>query len=187
MDQMVIQKRSDAVTVTTNKFEHTFEQNRSNIASGSILLDVLKTLENEVRKRNLLATVHSYPFHPLWFQAENERNVFLWREGFSIIQKDDFEFWIDVNTLIEKRRQALRNSSYNHPLSNPQWPSMLDGAEAIALEESYLTELSELFIKLADQATALCAASSEVIRELRTHEPIKKMILLPTTRKTKRD
>jgi hypothetical protein len=185
---MVIQKRSEAVTLSPNKNEHyrtnlnkpePFEAPVASPGEGTILLDVLKTLETQIRTRNLLHGVHSFPFHPLWFQAENERNVFLWREGFSIIQKDEFEFWVDVPALIKKRQRALQDATFNHPLSNAQWPSMSNASQAIELETTYLKELGSLFDALAAQATALCEASSRVIQELCGHEPRKRVVIIP--------
>jgi hypothetical protein len=188
---MVIQKRSEAVTLYKDKNVHsrTDLNNKSGQTApvmtpqdGTILLEVLKTLETQIRSRNLLHSVHSFPFHPLWFQAENERNVFLWREGFSIIQKDEFEFWIDVPALIKKREKALINSTYNHPLSNPNWPSMSDATQAIEIETKYLNEIAKLFDGLAMQATALCEASSRVVKELCAHEPQRHVVILPVSR-----
>ena len=188
---MVIQKRSEAVTKSLNNNEHSRTELYEKLkkltpetrpGTGAILLDVLKTLETEIRTRNLFSSVHSFPFHPLWFQAENERNIFLWRNGFSIIEKDEFEFWVDIPSLIKKRKDALKNATFNHPLSNPNWPSMNDAAHAIELESAYLAELSELFLKLAEHATALCEASSMAIKELCAHEPAKAIVVLPIKR-----
>ena len=87
-----------------------------------------------------------------------------------------------MKSLIKKRQTAIKNSTYNQPLSNPQWPSMEGGSEAIELEGKYLTELCELFTRLGDQATTLCIASSEIQRELCSHEVPKILVTLPVDR-----
>ena len=90
---------------------------------GAILADVLKTLEVQFQRRGMLPSgTESGPgmaFHPLWFVAETERNVFLWRQGCSLIQQDEFEFWIDIEALISKRLNQLDSADPENPFLNP--------------------------------------------------------------------
>jgi hypothetical protein len=144
--------------------------------SGVLLLDVLKTLEHEIRNRHLLPSSHLdfSCFHPLWFQAETERNVFLWRAGFSLIEKDEFEFWVDVPALIQKRLSTLNKPSTDSPFSNGIWPKNDSDSvnQAINSEKQYLTELAQIFDSISDHATALCEVSTMVMQEIcRSYSP----------------
>lgn len=68
-------------------------------------IESLKCLEEELIKKSLISL--RSPF-PLWFLAETERNIFLWKNGESIIDKDNYEFLVDPNKLLEKRRKKLQ-------------------------------------------------------------------------------
>jgi hypothetical protein len=159
-----------------------------NLEQGVLLLDVLKTLETEIQKRNLLpSTFTKVNFHPLWFQAETERNVFLWRAGFSLIEKDEFEFWVNVPELIQKRLNSLADNNYESPFSNANWfygDSDTD-TNATKAEQQYLIELSNLFSSISEHATALCQASSMALKELSKNYNPKAAVILPGNKKKK--
>jgi hypothetical protein len=79
---------------------------------------LLKKFETELLQKGIL---HQGSFFPLWFHAENEINVSLWRNGFSLLDKKNLRFWIDVPRLIKSRFKKLRNSLNYSPLDNPNW------------------------------------------------------------------
>jgi hypothetical protein len=58
---------------------------------------------------------------PLWFLAETERNIFLWRQGKSLDDVEDYEFWVDIPSLITKRRVQLESPQGLNPFTNPNW------------------------------------------------------------------
>ena len=77
---------------------HTLQAAGQKLPKGCVLLGVLKSVENELRKRDLLGS-EGEPTTPLWFLAETERNIYLWRSGKSIDDQRDFSFWVDIPAL----------------------------------------------------------------------------------------
>ena len=144
---------------------HRDEQNSySEMAETVILGDVLKALENRLQQKGLLAL--SPQFHPLWFSAETERNIFLWRRGLSLIHLDQFEFWIDVPRLVAKRLQQMENAENDNPFSNAMWSEQISSPEAQDAERSYLTTLLELLSETAGHVHALSQVGSLVRSEI---------------------
>ena len=149
----------------------------------AVLADVLRTLEGQLQRRSL---VSAGSFNPLWFLVETERNIFLWRHGLSIAQQDDFEFWVDIDTLIEKRRSQLANPNPANPFHNPNW-DLLDCSittqtnqtdEHSKAELRYLDSFSSTFSQIASHANALSHTASLLRAELQGH--IHTRVLLPS-------
>ena len=90
------------------------------LPKGCVLLGVLKSIENELRKREMLG-ISGQPTTPLWFLAETERNIFLWRSGKSLDDQRNYSFWINVPALIKKRRHQLKKPQGLNPFTNPLW------------------------------------------------------------------
>src|SRR5438128_1283697 len=128
---------------TATQESHTNVQERPNAAllaalpKAAVLLEVVKPLEQRLRMRGLLRSNDSATFHPLWFLAETERNVFLWRRGCSLGQQDQFEFWVDLRLLISKRLHQLENVDFENPFLNPGWGSSLPSGGVRASEQEY--------------------------------------------------
>ena len=150
---------------------------------GAVLLDVLRTLEQELQKRGFLDSGGESSFNPLWFVAETERNVFLWRRGCSLIQKDEFEFWIDVRALIEKRLSALDRYDPQNPFVNPLWGEPATSLDSVTRERAYLEAFLGKLETLHGHAYALCEVGSRVLRELCGEAAERERVLLPSTKK----
>lgn len=144
--------------------------------AGCVLLGVLKAVEQELSKRELLG---SYSTHvtPLWFLAETERNVFLWRSGKSIRDYHLFSFWIDLRALIHKRREQLSRSAGFNPFV--QVSTSFGETDA---ELRYLDLIEELTDTIFRHAETLSHASECIRTELAPTAPIRTRILLPHPR-----
>src|SRR5438045_1804769 len=85
--------------------EFKFVQSHIELPRTALTLENLKCVEESLTKRGLLPSSISLP---LWFLAETERNVFLWKHGLSLVNVEEFVFWIDVASLVDKRSQSCR-------------------------------------------------------------------------------
>lgn len=150
---------------------------------GAFLIEVLKTVEIELQKRGLLKIPENGSFHPVWFLAETERNIFLWRSGCSIIEQDDFEFWIDVRGLIQKRLEALRTFDSENPFMNSMWGSPASSEEQVSGEKLYLSSFIKIIESIEDHANALCLVAQSALKELCKEATLREMVLLPASKK----
>ncbi len=130
-----------------------------------MLLGVLKSVENELRKRELLAT-EGQPATPLWFLAETERNIYLWRNGKSIDDQRDFSFWVDIPALIAKRREQLKRSQALNPFTNPLWGISQFDDKLTQQERDYLDSFEDLVASVLRHAEALSVASETIRSEI---------------------
>jgi hypothetical protein len=136
-------------------------------------LSVLKTIEKELRLRGFLGNGVEQAM-PLWFLAETERNVFLWRKGLSIDDAHEFEFWVDVPSLIEKRRKHLERCDGFNPFINES-PAET-GAEQ---ELRYLDIIEELGESVIDNAAVISRASQALQHELDPGAAQRAIVVLP--------
>lgn len=171
-------KRSQLFSSVQNDYKSVHD-----LPNGVILLDSVKTLEIDLQKRSLLkgqgtAKVDSSQIHPLWFLAETERNIFLWRAGFSLEDVDQFEFWVDVNQLIEKRLKQIENFDPENPFFNTLWGFASGSKESVAEESEYLKTFRELLNSIITHASALSAVTSLISKEI-FNQSDRKMIILP--------
>ena len=149
---------------------------------GAMLASFVRTLETRLLARGFLSAPRG-EFHPLWFLVETERNVFLWRNGLSLENAADFEFWVDPAALVEKRLLQLEVGNAGNPFVNSLWGIASGGAPLSANEEStYLTALLESMGKLAPHAHALSHVSS--ILGQRVLEPRLPKVVLPARGRT---
>lgn len=159
------------------------------LQNNCILLDVLKTLELELQRRGMLSAceqssgAETPAFHPVWFLAETERNIFLWRNGCSLIEHDEFEFWIDVRALIAKRLGALERFDSDNPFVNPLWGSSLSVPSGGEAEKDYLERFLAVITSISDHASALCQVGSALIKELCPGAESRPSVSLPIHRK----
>ena len=145
-----------------DKFVH-----RGKMPDQALLLDTIKPLEIELQKRRIIeSSLGSTPVHPLWFIAETERNVFLWRNGFSLSHGEYFECWVDMNRLVEKRLGQLKRNDPNNPVSNSHFDEIEEIGEASTVEAQYLMAFKEAISSIAAPAHAIGMVASEVRREL---------------------
>jgi hypothetical protein len=133
---------------------------------SAVLWEVLRTMETQLQRKGLLPSVTEGSFHPLWFLAETERNVFLWRRGRSLIDKDEFEFWIDVPRLVEKRLKQLESKDAANPFLNPLWGEAMSDPMLAENEKDYLLSLIEVLEHVGPHAHGLSKVGSEVRKEL---------------------
>ncbi|NMC62973.1 MAG: hypothetical protein GYA55_07365 [SAR324 cluster bacterium] len=161
---------------------HSSVQNQNklsaNLPKGAIHLSLVKTLETELQKRRLINDVYEV-LSPLWFLAETERNVYLWRSGLSIEQEDEFEFWVDIPALIKKRMEQLSSFDSGNPFMNPLWGLSIADEQTIEKEKKYLNSLFDLIDEIKEHLEALCIAASTVSRELDQNKDSKSVVVLP--------
>ena len=143
------------------------------LPENAILLGVLKAIEKELHRRGLLGNTVDQAM-PLWFLAETERNVFLWRNGKSIDDCHAFSFWIDVPALIAKRRSHLSRCNGFNPFvcSSPSET----GAEH---ELRYLDQIEELADSIFLKAAIVSRASESLQQELEPSHAFRARIVLP--------
>lgn len=110
-----------------------------------IPISSLKCLEEELIKKELLSL--RSPF-PLWFLAETERNIYLWKNGQSIIDKEKYDFVVDPLKLAEKRIHKLKLSVRDE--ENP----FFDGEQELQYLEEFVRQYKLLSLHIE---TFLCA------------------------------
>ena len=137
----------------------------NDLPDGLILLESIKTLETDLQKRNMLNTRLNDVMHPLWFLAETERNIFLWRTGFSLEDSEQFEFWIDINKLIEKRLKQIENLDPENPFFNSLWGLSNNNSSFLNDESEYLKSFKDVINSIISHASALSAVTSILSKE----------------------
>jgi hypothetical protein len=168
--------KSAPCLTTTNKIEQSLPQK---LPVSAVLWDVLRGIEMELQRKGLLSPPAPASFNPLWFVAETERNVFLWQKGCSLIDQDQFEFWIDIPKLVQKRIRQLERQDGNNPFTNPLWGQAEQDSSLVECEREYLEQFDELLSQIEGHAHALSIVGSEVQRELHGRRP---RVVLPSKR-----
>jgi hypothetical protein len=161
-------------TTTAMQEVHTqVRKNDQSLPENAIQLGVLKAIENELHRRRFLGNTVDQAM-PLWFLAETERNVFLWRHGKSIDDCHAFSFWIDVPALIAKRRSHLSRCNGFNPFvcSSPSET----GAEH---ELRYLDRIEDLADSIFLKAAIVSRASESLHNEIDSSHAFRTRILLP--------
>ena len=151
------------------------------LPTGAVHLAMVRVLETKLEKRNLIEEKPEL-LNPLWFLAETERNVFLWRNGYSLDQQDQFEFWIDLPALIEKRLKQLSSFDSENPFMNPLWGLSIADKDTVHKEERYLRSLLDLVEKIKAHLEALSVAAAQVSREISPSVNEKEIVVLPVKR-----
>lgn len=157
---MINQSTSPESALLMSKIEHL---GTKNVPSGAILLGTLKPFEQSLFQKGLIS--HSSPV-PLWFLAETERNTFLWKNGLSLVHASYFDFWIQVDDLIEKRKSQLDRVTPDNPFSGALLGASAIDPSAIELERHYLADIKAHFSRIALYAECLCHATNAVIGEM---------------------
>lgn len=148
--------------------------------SGVILLGILKSVEQELRTRELVGDP-AQEATPLWFIAETERNVYLWRNGKSIDDRGQYTFWVNIPALIAKRREQLRRNKGFNPFINSMADPGADQSQGVHAEHQYLDCLEDLAGAIFKHAEALSHASESVRLELSPASNPRTTVTLPTT------
>lgn len=136
-----------------------------NVAHERVLLGILKSIENELRGREFLGFAGTIPT-PLWFLAETERNVFLWRSGQSLDDARKYSFWVEINALIDKRRDQLQNPQDHNPFINPLWGIGSIDSTIVDNELDYLDLLEDLSPTVFKRGETLSRASESLRLEM---------------------
>jgi len=145
---------------------HPPEAVRSEKLQQAVLAEVLKTIEMQFQARGLIDPIEPGTFNPIWFLAETEQNIFLWRHGYSLVEKEDFEFWVNVEALLEKRLNQLSSFQPDNPFVNPLWGLALPDPELIHREVEYLHSFRRAFGKIEAHAHALSQVGNILKKEL---------------------
>ena len=143
----------------------------------AIKVHILKALENQLVKRGVLP-VSGNTVTPLWFCAETEERLYMWRTGTSIANKHRFSFWVRPPNLIEKRSSHLRRlredeqEQFSLSCLSPPLGKCLEA------EELYLNCLSETIKPLLSHSHALSKVETTIIEECASEEAPKDILLL---------
>ena len=152
----------------------------ADVPKSAVRLDLLKGFEIQLQRRGVLPELAGISQSPLWFYAETERNVALWRACLSILNKDDFEFWVDVPKLIEKRvRQTFSTDQFNPFLGLEEGSPGGAETEHLAQERHYLSKLLEVFDRTGVHIHALSKVGHLAEDELSGGQ-MKPIVLIPT-------
>ena len=89
------------------KIVHSFGKTLGDLSETSVTLNTLKATERALVKKELLPKNSAFQETPIWFLAETERNVFLWRNGLSLTDSPNFEFWFDPIELASRQLGKL--------------------------------------------------------------------------------
>lgn len=135
------------------------------VPHSRVLLGILKSIENELRSRELLGFSGAIPT-PLWFLAETERNVFLWRSGQSLDDARKYSFWVNCQALIDKRREQLHHPQDHNPFINPLWGSGPIDSKLVDNELDYLDLLEDLSPTIFKRGATLSCASESLRLEM---------------------
>lgn len=148
-------------------------KNIQELPEGAVLLGVLKAVEKALHRRGILGHAVDQAM-PLWFLAETERNVFLWRTGKSIADCHEFSFWVDIPTLIAKRRSHLsRCHGFNPFVCNSPSES------GVEHEIRYLDRIEDLAESIFVKAAMISRASESLQSELVPSKELCPRIVLP--------
>lgn len=158
--------------------QHSQEKSKEQIPDSSVLIEHFKTAENRLQAKSMLKNPLQHPVTPLWFLAETERNIYLWQNGFSLDDKDKFEFWVDGPRLIAKRLQQLNHYASENPFLNPLWGANTPDEESIKSENDYLENLSLILKKIWKHMHIISLLEAYLTRKLNPEEE-KTTIILP--------
>jgi hypothetical protein len=152
---------------------------REALPAHLVLADMLKTLEEALNARGILQRDALDLFQPLWYLVETEKNVFLWKRGCSLIQQDEFEFWVDLPALIAKRQSQLERDDGLNPFVNHLWGLGTLTKDAKERELSYLTEFLAVVSDIQEHLCALSEVSTFVASNLH-NLPNREHVVLPS-------
>lgn len=168
----------ESETLTTQNVRSAPHKNVHPSGSGIILLGILKSVEQELRTRELVGDP-AQEATPLWFIAETERNVYLWRNGRSIDDRAEYTFWVNIPALIAKRREQLRRSKGFNPFITSMTNLGGNESQGVYAEHHYLDSLEDLAGSIFKHAEALSHASESVRLELAPSTAPRATVTLP--------
>ena len=143
---------------------------------GTMLFEILQPVEQELYSRGLLGAPHPHTT-PLWFLAETERNVFLWRRGHSIADHSRYSFWVDLHALIVKRKAQLRRSRGCNPFVGCGTP---EPHYAAVQECEYLELFEDAAHSIIHYASAVSLASYDILSASNPQRSLREIVILPS-------
>lgn len=146
--------------------------------SGVVLLGILKSVEQELLTRELVGDP-GQEATPLWFIAETERNVFLWRSGKGLDDRSRFVFWVDIRALIAKRHSQLQRSGGFNPFIHSMIGAGSHDGHGTQVEKQYLDRVEEMIDTIFIHAETLSRASESVRLELSPDSASRVAVTLP--------
>ena len=146
--------------------------------SGVVLLGILKSVERELLFREFVGNPQQEAT-PLWFIAETERNVFLWRSGKSLDDRSQFVFWVDIRALIAKRRSQLHRSKGFNPFIHSMLGAGNNDEQGAQIEKQYLDRIEDMIDTIFVHAETLSHASESVRIELAPGSADRAAVTLP--------
>lgn len=152
---------------------------KTQLPKAAVLADVLKTVETELASRGFLREQNNACFNPIWYLAETERNVFLWKRGCSVLQHDEFEFWIDIEALIEKRLRQLDSFDSQNPFTNPLWGVATPDKDSAEYERQYLLSFAQAMRQIESHLHALSRLGSLLLKEHEGDSEARERVILP--------
>jgi hypothetical protein len=176
---MVSPQNTALGTSSVHKIVQRISENAQKPPSDAVTIEVLKLMELHLQKRGLIPESVGTTFRYLWFVAETERNVFLWRNGLSIADANNFEFWIQVSDLIQKRLNQLASKDNENPFINPLWGAGTDSESSMETEKQYLEMFLEIFKRSAHHAHAICSMSKLLAKEVGSYQGPTVAVVLP--------
>ena len=178
-----IARRSNTLQISSKGFQgadtQLLQSGAHILPKGCVLLGVLKSIENELRKREMLG-ISGQPTTQLWFLAETERNIFLWRSGKSLDDQRNYSFWINVPALIKKRRYQLKKPQGLNPFTNPLWGIAAFEYKLVDQERDYLDSFEDLADSVLKHAEALSVASETIRSEVAPGSLQRPPVVLPS-------
>jgi hypothetical protein len=163
-----------------SKNEHRPHNLVQKVPQGALLLSMLKTLESQFQRKGFLRKSSRDSFYPLWFLAETERNVFLWRGGYSLNRQHEFEFWVDIDALISKRLDQLESAASNAQHITSGWGIAVLDRDLAIRERDYLITLAGLIGKIQAHASALSHVGLILEKEIAPSGIKRARVVLPS-------
>ena len=155
---------SEITQSDNRKSEHKIEQPCTNLNANVVAADIIRTAEIRMQQRGMLPGGQTLSHNPFWFLVETEKNVFLWRSGASLAEKEQFDFWVDIDSLLNKRIRQLDRQSSSDPTATifEDFELAIDPVKA---EKEYLEALRETIMPILNHLSALSEVQREIINE----------------------
>lgn len=144
---------------------HNLQSNGTRLSPCSLPLSGIKALELRFQNKGFLPVIAEDNHHPVWFQAQKERDKFLWRKGLSLSDDEQFCFWVDVQKLLTQRLSLIENTEVTGDLENS--------------EEFYINAFLEAYFKIYRHVHALSLANHEFEMEVHPERRSRTLIVLP--------
>ena len=155
---------SEFSELQTSQFLSKSEQVCTNTNANVVAADIIRTAEMRMQQKGMLPGGQTLSHNPFWFLVETEKNVFLWRSGCSLVDKDKYDFWVDINSLLDKRIDQLERQNGSDPIST-EFDAFDLNVDPLKAEKEYLEILRETIMPILNHLSALSEVQREIISE----------------------